>query len=292
MPIAGPTKGEASQPIRTPRAGAIALLALAAIAIVGWWALATSGEGPQPFQPFIFIHASDPQISGGTAIAEIRDRFIALARQANAIQPAFVLVTGDLVNDGDNAPQLAAFEEALREFRVPVHLLPGNHDDLVAYRARFGADYSRFTCNNCEFICLDSTALTTSMEQWRWLEQSLLDARRAGRTHIFLAMHHPPQELAAKERIERLIRDYGVHVVFAGHLHRTVEIPGDGYTTYVVSGTDYPRDQSGYGYAVVTVTQEGVTRKCLRLDAPAAGPASAPSRAPASMEAATQTGRR
>jgi len=234
---------------------------------------AGGGAAEREFRPFAFLHASDPHIGGPGGIGGSRDRFITLARKANELRPDFVLVTGDLVNDGDNPEQWAAFEEALREFDMPVKLLPGNHDGLEAFAARFGSGYHRFTHRNCDFICLDSFALSRATAQWVWLEKRLLEARRAGRRHIILAMHHPPQDLAAKDRIERLIQEYGVRVVLAGHLHRTVEIEGPGYTTYVVSGTSYPRDHSGMCCRLFRVGEEGITQEVVRRDA---APASSP----------------
>jgi 3',5'-cyclic AMP phosphodiesterase CpdA len=225
------------------------------------------------FRPFVFIHASDSHFGVGEASQPIRDRFGELARQANELRPAFVIVTGDLVNDGNNPEELAAMDEALKAFRVPVRLLPGNHDDLAAYRAHFGPAYYRFTVNNCEFVCLDSTGLAMATEQWLWLEDTLLDARRRGRTHIFLAMHEPPTTVSYKDRLERLIRDYGVHVVLAGHLHRTVEIASEGYTTYVAPSTSYNRDRSPTGYRVFKVFEDHVEQEVVSVgDAVTTGP--------------------
>jgi 3',5'-cyclic-AMP phosphodiesterase len=227
----------------------------------------------QEFRPFVFLHASDTHIGGMGDLAQSRDRLIRLARQANELKPDFVLATGDLVNDGDAPAQWATLEEALREFRMPVKLLPGNHDDLAAFRARFGPGYYRFTYRNCDFLCLDSTALRRATTQWVWLEHELLESRRWGRRHVFIAMHEPPQDLPVRDDLERLIRDYGVKVVLAGHLHRTVELAGDGYTTYVVSGNSYPRDQSGLCYRLFRVGEDGITQRVVRSEA---GPESAP----------------
>jgi 3',5'-cyclic AMP phosphodiesterase CpdA len=263
---------------RTPPARAFILALSAALALAGCGAKG-GGEGAsasQPaqgkageFRPFTFIHASDSHFGVGEGTQPIRDRFGELTRQANELRPAFVLVTGDLVTDGNNPEELAAMDTALKAFRVPVKLLPGNHDDLEAYRAHFGPAYHRFTVNNCEFICVDSTGLAMATEQWLWLEDSLLDARRRGRTHIFLALHEPPTVVSYKDRLERLIREYGVHIVLAGHLHRTVEIESDGYTTYVSPSTSYNRDRTPPGYRVFKVFADHVEQEVASAAEPA-----------------------
>ena len=144
------------------------------------------------FAPFTFLQAGDPQIGGWTSIADTQGRFVELARIANRLQPAAVLVVGDLVNDGPHEKELAAFDEALTEFRVPVKLIPGNHDDIATYRRKYGPDHYSFTLNNCEFVCINSNLLaggpptpsarrpTSSGDGWR--RRSRRRATRAART--------------------------------------------------------------------------------------------------------------
>ena len=67
---------------------------------------------------------------------------------ANRLKPAFVIVTGDLVNKADEKGQA---DEYLRiaaklDRSIPLYQLPGNHDvgndptpeSIAAYTARFG----------------------------------------------------------------------------------------------------------------------------------------------------------
>lgn len=223
---------------------------------------------------FTFIMAGDPQIGGWVSVEETKAHFIELARQANAMKPAFVLVVGDLVNDGPNEKELAAFEEALKEFRVPVKLIPGNHDNLATYRQRFGADYYHFDYDNCEFVCVNSCLMNgpgvsgEAKAQWAWLEQTLADARARGRAHIFLVMHHPPITIPLGEvRLERLIRKYGVDFVLAGHIHRTREEKHTQYRLYTVAGTGWAMDKNGLGYRVFSVSGPTVEQRYVRLSA-------------------------
>lgn len=79
-----------------------------------------------------------------------------MCRQANEFKPAFVLIAGDLTQD-QNSEQLSAFDKILSRFKVPVRLVPGNHEySLDKYKQKYGDDYYVFTFNNCDFICLNS----------------------------------------------------------------------------------------------------------------------------------------
>jgi Icc-related predicted phosphoesterase len=264
---------------------------LAAIGMVAWGALSGGCSGPERpsvprlaaqtegFSPFIFIQAGDPQIGGWTTIKDTQGRFIQLAHQANEVHPPFVIVVGDLVNDGPHAEQLKAADTALAEFQVPVKLIPGNHDDPETYRRRYGPDYYSFTVNNCLFACLNSNWLEPlaprpairrrAEEQWRWLEETLQQARREKRTHIFLVMHHPPQLLpGALRRLKRLVRDYDVPVVLCGHIHRTTQLSLGGCMVYTVAGTGWAGDKRGFGYRVFRVYADRIEQQYVTLDSP------------------------
>ncbi len=83
--------------------------------------------------PFYFIQLTDPQFGMIDKNASF-DKETALmekaVKQINKLNPGFVVVTGDLVNDGNNADQIKEFKRILASLRkdIPVYLTPGNHD--------------------------------------------------------------------------------------------------------------------------------------------------------------------
>src|SRR5512140_2543061 len=97
-----------------------------------------------------FVQMTDPQFgmltSNKTFDHETANLEFAVAA-ANRIKPAFVVVTGDLVNRTGDAAQIAEYLRILQKLdpTIPVHSLPGNHDvgneptneSLAAYRQRF-----------------------------------------------------------------------------------------------------------------------------------------------------------
>ncbi len=168
--------------------------------------------------------------------------------------PEFVVHLGDIVHP---MPGLPVFGEAARRFkeiaevlRVPLHLVPGNHDvgdkavdwmpaDIVCsdyvsrYRETFGKDYYAFDCGPVRGIVINSLLLNSDLpeeaEQRAWLEAELTASD--GRC-LFAFIHYPPYVLAPDERstydnvdqpgrawLLDLLRAHGVEAMFAGHVH-------------------------------------------------------------------------
>jgi len=289
-------------------------LLLAALLIAAWGLLSTcktssdrkipspSASGPaqattppaQVFEPFIFIHASDPHMGLTTGANR---RFAELARQVNTLKPAFVLVAGDMTH-GLTERKMTTLEAALKQFKVPVRFVPGNHDvrdheRLQTWRRRYGKDYYVFTHNNCDFICLNSMTLSRDSRffknrddrfqaevkaQWAWLEKTLASSKAARRDHVFILLHVPPfvksqgerhkytnMPAAARKRLLTLAHKFGVHVLLAGHVHKTKEIRTGDLTIYTVGGTYRPIDLRSYGYRVFEVSKDTVTQRYVRL---------------------------
>ena len=236
-------------------------------AVAVWMALGllVAAQAAEPPQPFVFVHTSDPEL-GKPDLKGTSERFAQLAQRANQIGAAFVIVSGDLTRNC-TTEQLKAFDDILKQFKMPVRLLPGNHDEPEVYEKHFGKDHYVFTHGNCDFICLNSNLLLTpsdkTKEQWTWLEAALKEARRQNRAHIFVVMHHP---LAGLAKMNDLLVKYGVEAVLCGHEHTTQELPEKGYTVYVTPGTCKFRDKNGLGYRVFRVSKERIQQEFVPLE--------------------------
>jgi 3',5'-cyclic AMP phosphodiesterase CpdA len=172
--------------------------------------------------------------------------------------PAWVLQTGDLVDDGCDEFDWAKFDEitrGLRERKIPFYPARGNHDFRCSadyYEERVAQPicsgnklYYSFRRGNLHFVSIDTeTDLRPASEQGRWLEKDLAQAQAAGRLiipffhkAIYSVGRHAEQDdvLALRPTLTKLFSTYGVRLAFEGHDHiyyRTVR----GDTTYVVTG--------------------------------------------------------
>src|SRR3954454_25255729 len=84
-------------------------------------------------EPFSFIQMSDPQFGMFTknqGFEHETANFEFAVAAANRMKPAFVVITGDLINDSGNAAQAAEYHRiaAKLDTRIKLFSVPGNHD--------------------------------------------------------------------------------------------------------------------------------------------------------------------
>lgn len=177
---------------------------------------------------------------------EPTERLAHAVRWVAALQPPAeaVLLSGDLAD----RPSDAVYEQAhklLAPLGLPLHAIPGNHDDRDLLRARFGPSPApagapvRFavSCGPLRLIGCDSTRPgeeggSLGAEQLAWLDQVLGEEPE---TPTLLALHHPPVltgvrvmdaiALADEDRLalEALLDKHTqVRAITCGHVHTTM----------------------------------------------------------------------
>jgi len=171
-------------------------------------------------------------------------------------EPALVLQTGDLVDDGDVQAEWTKFDQitaGLRQ-RVPYYPARGNHDvgdhhyyeDRVTQPVLSGNRlYYSFEKGGVHFVSIDTLqSLKPGSPQYLWLENDLKTARDAGRFIIpffhkaifSIGQHYADRDvLALRPTLHRLFQKHGIILVFQGHDHIYYRTKRDGIT-YVVTG--------------------------------------------------------
>jgi 3',5'-cyclic AMP phosphodiesterase CpdA len=127
-------------------------------------------------------------------------------REINAMQPQpdLVMVTGDLVETPSEV-SYAHFSSLLMPLRVPVFLMPGNHDDpqlmleLYGDTPMFPAIHSTLQYAIDDFpvriLALNSHFQGSELpdfgtDRLQWLQQTLAESERP----TLIAIHHPPMK--------------------------------------------------------------------------------------------------
>jgi len=191
--------------------------------------------------PFLLAQLSDPHMG---AVWGGRDPTGALAAAVGAVRalrprPGAVVLTGDLADHAEDA-EYERVAAALEPLGVPVHVLPGNHDDRAVLRRHFdlpgsGDEPVRYSvrCGPLRLVACDTTRPGADDGELdvAWLEREL-DADRE--TPTLLALHHPPLAiglhamdavaLAAADRraLGELVAGHPqVRGIAAGHAHRS-----------------------------------------------------------------------
>jgi Icc protein len=186
----------------------------------------------------MLVQLSDPHLRAGPNDQGAAAALAAAVRDVSALHPKpdAVLLSGDVAEHGAAAEYERA-RELLAPLTMPVHVLPGNHDDADELRAAFGPVPYAVRCGSLRLVACDTTlpdddAGALGPERRAWLEATLAEEPA---TPTLLAMHHPPLltgmpamdqvALAAEDR-QALGELTGAHpqvrTVIAGHVHRAV----------------------------------------------------------------------
>ena len=161
-------------------------------------------------------------------------------------QPDVVLATGDLTNRGEQA-EYQALRELLGDLRIPLFVIPGNHDDRELLRTTFRdhpymhrvGDYFNYVIDAypVRLIAVDTTLAdrhdgALCDERLDWLAASLAQAPQQP-TLIF--MHHPPFQtgiwwidgiglLQGAARLRDIVAaNPQIKLIVCGHIHRCVQ---------------------------------------------------------------------
>jgi 3',5'-cyclic AMP phosphodiesterase CpdA len=164
----------------------------------------------------------------------------------NALTPApdVIVVTGDLTDHG-GTEEYANLRAILAAARMPVFVIPGNHDSREGLRAAFAADGylpgEGFLHYAVEGYPLRLVALDTHIpgehggllcaERLDWLDRTLSDAPTQP---TLVMMHHPPFPTGIEHMDHHALHDPAefaavvrrhaqVERVLCGHLHRTID---------------------------------------------------------------------
>jgi serine/threonine-protein phosphatase CPPED1 len=249
-------------------------------------------------EPFFFIQLTDPQLGMFTANADFAQDAANLeftVTAVNRLQPAFVIVTGDLVNLPGDAAQIAEYRRILAKIdgSIPVYNLAGNHDignvptpaSIAAYVKTFGPDRYVFRHAGLTGIVLNSTLIHSPQgapellaEQDRWLHAALQRARNGGTRHIVVFQHHPWFLQSAAEPdhavtipLERraallaLFHTCGVRYLFSGHCHRNVEATDDTLNAITTGPVGRPLGGAKSGFRVALVRDDTIEHRYYEL---------------------------
>lgn len=194
-------------------------------------------------KPVLLAQLSDLHIGGNENGMDPAPRLEAVIEAVRSLpnRPDAALISGDLTDDGAEAGYRVA-REMLGRLELPLHVIPGNHDDRSRLRRAFGLpgsgnepiNYSTWV-GRLRLVAFDSKVPGQDPgdfppEQLRWLD---LELGAEPDAPTLLALHHPPLatgipewdaiNLLAPQRqalAEVVGRHPQVRAIAGGHLHR------------------------------------------------------------------------
>ena len=153
---------------------------------------------------FSFVQITDLHVESTGAIATD-------LAEIKTLGPAFIIATGDLVQDGNTTSQYDAYKSALASISTPVVNVMGNHDRPVAnYESYLGPTRFSFDYGGCHFVVIN--CITWDADQWNWLSSDL--SLLSGGKRVFAFQHYPP----SKELLD-ILAGYNTAALFHGDWH-------------------------------------------------------------------------
>lgn len=261
--------------------------------------LVSLGGFAQKSQPFFFIQMTDTQFgffNENKSFEKERENFEKAIAAANRLHPAFVIITGDLINKPADSAQLREYKRivALLDPSIPIYHVAGNHDvtndpkesDIAYYRKELGKDYYVIRHGGMRGLVLNSLYFKSpagvekeAAAQEKWLNKQLKKARRSSAAPLLVFQHHSwfltdPNEkdeyfnipAATRNKYMELFRKYGVSHIFAGHYHRNA-FGKSGEMEMVTTGpVGKPLGKDPSGFRIVKVSGNKVSHQYYELD--------------------------
>ncbi|NOY63604.1 MAG: hypothetical protein GXP10_10740 [Gammaproteobacteria bacterium] len=222
-------------------------------------------------------------------------RFKRAIRAANALQPAFVIVIGDMINIPADAHQTAHFKRIAAQLdpAIPLYIAAGNHEVgdeptprlLQWYRDTFGDDWYAFKADSLHAIVLNSNIMhhpnavpNEADKQLAWLTNELLHTTEKRSTQLIIFQHHPlytkePTEdesyynlpMPIRQQYMRLYEKFAVDAVFAGHYHRYSVGRENPYKMVTSGAVGRPQGKGQSGFMVVDIVNGEITQRYVPL---------------------------
>jgi len=194
-------------------------------------------------KPTLLVQISDLHVGGNEQGLDPIPRLEAVIEAVRSLpnRPDAALVSGDLTDDGA-AEGYRVAREMLSRLEVPLHVIPGNHDDRGRLREAFdlpgrGEEPVNYAVEVGELRLVAFDSIVPGQdpgdfppEQLHWLDAALAAEPQAP---TLLALHHPPLatgiaewdaiNLSALQRealAEVVARHPQLRAIAGGHLHR------------------------------------------------------------------------
>ena len=224
-------------------AGLGSLIVVGGLPLPGFAAEAAGDGGAPPATAgFTFVQLSDLHIGfqGPKVNPEAEHTLERVVAAVNAlpVAPAFVVVTGDLTHQVDDAAErllrLQRVRDGLAGLKVPLlKVLPGEHDAALdqgaAFKQVFGPTHYSFNHQDVHFVVLDNVSDpqgALGVDQLTWLASDLKAVPNSRR--IVVLVHRPLFDLAkpwdwytrdGQQAID-LLMPFPDVTVFYGHIHQ------------------------------------------------------------------------
>ncbi len=225
-----------------------------------------------------WLHFGDLHITG--ADQPNHDDLHRIVALANRLPPGsldFAVLPGDNADDG-KAEQFRLVRDAVASLRLPLHVLPGDHDfksrDLNAFYQVLGTRRLPYamTVKRHRCLFLDVVSAGTGGPDFRldevqltWAQKELEQAAAAGEGALIFMHTYPADLRQGAHRLAALLARPHVMGVDMGHTHYN-ELANDGGTIFMATRSTGQIEEGPAGYSIAAVDGQCVSWRFRPLD--------------------------
>lgn len=180
----------------------------------------------------------------------------------------FVLVTGDLTEEGDRTT-LNKVKECLNLLKVPVYVVMGNHETkwsdsgCTAFSSIFGGEHFEFIHQGILFLGFNSGPLMrmafghVSPQDITWMKQEI--EHFGTDKPVILVTHYPllDGDVDNWYDVTDAVRPYNVRLFIGGHYHQLKDFSYDGIPG-ILMRSNLADDTGKPGYGIYDVTADSI----------------------------------
>ena len=240
-------------------------------------------------KPFSFVQMADTQL-GHVEYARELQSFEQAVKQINALNPDFVVICGDLVNNANDS-SYADFKRIREKLKMPCYVASGNHDvkklpdaaSLAYYRNVIGKDYYSFKHKGYLFVVTNTQLwegdVKDESEKYNnWFAETLKTAAKK-KEPVFVIGHSPlyiskPDEKPEyfnivpekRKEILALFKENNVVAYLSGHVHKLVVNNYDGIQLVSSETTSNNFDKRPFGFRLWEVSPGSISHRFIPLE--------------------------
>jgi len=220
----------------------------------------------QTSNSFKFALLSDLHITKSGNASEDLQRAVDQINASGDID--FVLVTGDITEEGDRASLMKA-KSILDELNIKYYIIPGNHETkwsdsgVTAFGDIFGSEQFKNDYKGFLFLGFNTGPLMrmadghVAPQDISWLKNEL---KKAGKKKpVFIVTHYPLQagDVDNWYELTDAIRQYNIRAFLGGHYHANRFLSYDGIPGILNRSTLRDKDSTG-GYCIYELTSDSI----------------------------------
>ena len=228
-------------------------------------------------QSFRFAQLTDLHLSSNnTKPEEDLKQSVAQINATKGID--FVLVTGDITEEGDRA-NLKRAKAILDQLTMPYSIVPGNHETkwsesgVTDFGSIFGGERFKFEHHGFLFLGFNSGPLMRMAyghvvpQDLDWLKTEM---KKAGKDkQVILVTHYPitPGDVDNWYEVTDAVRPFNIRLFIGGHYHRNRVCSYDGIPGVLTRSNLRDKDERP-GYGVFEVTNDSILVYEQRINEP------------------------